>query len=101
MVKWEYALLVRRRQARVDEPGWAVTFTWYGPDGSIQEISEFGDTALVHLNSAGQQGWELASVTEDLHQGGTSELHRYHLKRPAATPAPRQRLRSTGVGRRR
>jgi hypothetical protein len=101
VIRWEYALLVRRRQARANEPGWEVTFSWYGPDGSIQDISGFGDTALTHLNTAGNQGWELVSVTEDLHQSGTAELHRYHMKRLIPAAAPRQRVRSTGVYRRR
>ena len=28
MSKWEYALLVRRRAARLDEAGWEITFHW-------------------------------------------------------------------------
>ncbi|SNT65292.1 hypothetical protein SAMN05421812_12160 [Asanoa hainanensis] len=92
MTKWEYALLVRRRMARVDAAGWEVTFHWYGPDGSMLDVSPFGETALAHLNRAGEQGWELVSVSENPSLEGTSELHRYHLKRTAPVPAPRARL---------
>jgi hypothetical protein len=96
MVNWEYALLVRRRQARLEDSGWELTFTWYGPDGVVLDVTPNGDTALAHLNLAGAQGWELVSVTEDGAQQGTSELHRYHLKRPLAAPPPRQRIRAVG-----
>ncbi|GIF67181.1 hypothetical protein Ais01nite_52160 [Asanoa ishikariensis] len=50
------------------------------------------DTALAHLNRAGEQGWELVSVSENPSLEGNSELHRYHLKRTAPAPAPRSRL---------
>jgi hypothetical protein len=91
MAKWEYALLVRRRTARLDEAGWEITFTWYGPDGSMLDVTPLGDTALAHLNHAGLQSWELVAVTEDPSMPGSSELHRYHMKRPVPAPAPRQR----------
>jgi len=96
MSKWEYALLVRRRTARVDAGGWEVTFTWYGPDGSMLDVTPYGDTALSHLNRAGQQSWELVAVSEDPNMEGTSELHRYHLKRPVPTAPPRPRLGGAG-----
>jgi len=92
MTKWEYALLVRRRMARVDAGGWEVTFHWYGPDGSMLDVSPFGETALAHLNRAGEQGWELVSVSENPSLEGTTELHRYHLKRSAPVAPPRARL---------
>ncbi|MGI5211855.1 hypothetical protein [Plantactinospora sp. CA-290183] len=95
MLRWEYALLVRRRQPRLDEAGWELAFTWYSPDGGVLDVSPYGDTALAHLNRAGAQGWELVSVTEDPTQG-SSELHRYHLKRPLPAAAPRPRIRGTG-----
>jgi hypothetical protein len=91
MAKWEYALLVRRRTARLNEAGWEITFTWYGPDGSMLDVTPVGDTALTHLNHAGLQSWELVAVTEDPSMPGTSELHRYHMKRPIPTALPRQR----------
>ena len=50
MAKWEYALLVRRRAARLEADGWEVTFHWYGPDGSSIDVTPYGDTALAHLN---------------------------------------------------
>jgi len=101
MLKWEYALLVRRRQARLDDAGWELTFTWYGPDGAVLDVSPYGDTALAHLNRAGAQGWELVSVTEDATMQGSSELHRYHLKRVLPSSPPRQRIRNvTRAGRR-
>jgi hypothetical protein len=100
MAKWEYALLVRRRTARLDAGGWEVTFTWYGPDGSMLDVSPYGDTALAHLNRAGQQNWELVTVTEDPSMPGSSELHRYHMKRPIAPPAPRQRAFGSSRARR-
>lgn len=96
MVKWEYALLVRRRTPRMDDAGWELTFTWYGPEGSMVDVSRYGDTALAHLNRAGALGWELASVTEDETKQGSAELHRYHLKRPLPTRMPRQRVRGAG-----
>jgi hypothetical protein len=101
MAKWEYALLVRRRMARVEAAGWEVTFHWYGPDGSMLDVTPFGETALAHLNRAGDQGWELVSVSENPSMEGTSELHRYHLKRPVPVAAPRQRLGSAARGVRR
>lgn len=96
MVRWEYALLVRRRQAAKDDLGWEITFTWYGPDGSMTDVSPLGDTALSHLNRAGDQGWELVGMSEDTSLPGNNELHRYHLKRPKSSSAPRQRLRGGG-----
>ena len=93
MLQFEYALLVRRRQARQDDNGWELIYTWYGPDGSMLDVSAYGDTAIAHLNRAGVQGWELVSVTEDGSQAGSSELHRYHLKRVIQAAAPRQRIR--------
>jgi hypothetical protein len=101
VITWEYALLIRRRQARVQEAGWQLTFTWYGPDGSMLDVTPYGDTALAHLNRAGGQGWELVSVTEDGSMQGTSELHRYHMKRPVTVPAPRPRGLRAGRGGRR
>jgi hypothetical protein len=85
MLKWEYALLVRRRQAATNDIGWEVVFVWYGPDGSMVDVTPYGDTALAHLNRAGDQGWELGGE-EPL--PGNNELHRYHLKRtkPPALP---------------
>jgi hypothetical protein len=81
MVTWEYALLVRRRQ--VEGQGWSINFIWYGPDGSRRDISAYGDTAIAHLNRAGAEGWELVSAAEDVNNlQGTTEVHRYHLKRP-------------------
>ena len=100
MAKWEYALLVRRRMARVDAPGWEVTFHWYGPDGSMLDVTQFGETALAHLNRAGTQGWELVSVSENPSLEGTTELHRYHLKRPVVVAAPRPRLGASRGARR-
>jgi hypothetical protein len=97
MLTWEYALLVRRRQAASTEGGWELVFIWYGPDGSMVDVTPYGDTALAHLNRAGDQGWELVAMSEDSSQQGSSELHRYHLKRPKSQPPPRQRIR--GVGR--
>ena len=81
MVKWEYALLVRRRvgEGRRLE----MTYIWYGPDGSRRDVSAFGDTAISHLNRVGAEGWELVSASEDINnQESTFEVHRYHLKRP-------------------
>jgi hypothetical protein len=92
MSRWEYALLVRRRAARLDEAGWEITFHWYGPDGSSIDVTPYGDTALAHLNRVGQQHWELVTVSEDPSMEGTNELHRYHLKRRVAVRAPRQRV---------
>jgi hypothetical protein len=94
MIRWEYALLVRRRQMRRATRGWEVTFAWYGPDGSMTDLSDRGDTTLEHLNGAGRLGWELASVTEEHKSSGAVEIHRYHLKRPLSAPpaasVPRQ-----------
>ncbi|MFG1881452.1 hypothetical protein [Micromonospora sp. NPDC049102] len=45
MLKWEYALLVRRRQAATNDLGWEVVFVWYGPDGSMVDVTPYGDTA--------------------------------------------------------
>ena len=101
MLRWEYALLVRRRQPRIDETGWELAYTWYGPDGAVLDVSPYGDTALAHLNRAGSQGWELVSVTEDGNMQGSAELHRYHMKRVLPSVAPRSRLRNLGrAGRR-
>lgn len=81
MVNWEYALLVRRRDS--DGGNWRIRFIWYSPDGSRQDVSNQGDTALAHLNRAGRTGWELVSAVEDVNNiQGTTEVHRYHLKRP-------------------
>ena len=81
MVTWEYALLVRRRQ--VEGQGWSINFIWYAPDGSRRDISAYADTAIAHLNLAGAEGWELVSAAEDVNNlQGTTEVHRYHLKRP-------------------
>ncbi|MEV5817994.1 hypothetical protein ABUL04_01885 [Micromonospora harpali] len=102
MLKWEYALLVRRRQAASTDVGWELVFVWYGPDGSMVDVTPYGDTALAHLNRAGDQGWELVGMSEDPSQPGSSELHRYHLKRPkAASAPPRQRIRGAGRAARR
>lgn len=101
MAKWEYALLVRRRMARVEAAGWEVTFHWYGPDGSMLDVTPFGDTALAHLNRAGDQAWELVSVSENPSLEGNTEIHRYHLKRPVPTAVPRQRLGGAARGARR
>ncbi|MBO4205461.1 hypothetical protein [Micromonospora echinofusca] len=100
MLRWEYALLVRRRQASTQDVGWEVTFTWYGPDGSMLDLTPYGDTALSHLNRAGDQGWEMVSMSEDANQAGSSELHRYHLKRPKVTAPPRPRMRGSRATRR-
>ncbi|MEU6074516.1 hypothetical protein [Micromonospora sp. NPDC047074] len=101
MLKWEYALLVRRRQAATTDIGWEIVFVWYGPDGSMVDVTAYGDTALAHLNRAGDQGWELVAMSEDPSMPGSSELHRYHLKRPKTTaPPPRQRMRGAGRPRR-
>jgi len=99
MLKWEYALLVRRRQPRLDDTGWELVYTWYGPDGAVLDVSPYGDTALAHLNRAGAQGWELVSVTEDGSIQGSAELHRYHMKRTLPSTTPRPRIRNR-VGRR-
>ena len=32
---------------------WEVVFSWYGPDGSMVDVTAYGDTALAHLNRAG------------------------------------------------
>lgn len=101
MLKWEYALLVRRRQPRLDEAGWELVYTWYGPDGAVLDVSAYGDTALAHLNRAGAQGWELVSVTEDGNMQGSAELHRYHMKRPIAVAPTRPRIRSVSRSARR
>jgi hypothetical protein len=101
MLRWEYALLVRRRQAVSDGIGWEVTFHWYGPDGTMVDVTPYGDTALSHLNRAGDQGWELVAMSEDPSLPGNHELHRYHLKRPKTQLAPRQRVRGAGRGGRR
>jgi hypothetical protein len=101
MTKWQYALLIRRRAARIDADGWEITFHWYGPDGSMLDVTPFGDTALAHLNRGGDQGWELVSVSEDPSMEGINELHRYHLKRPAPVAAPRPRLGGGGRAARR
>jgi hypothetical protein len=100
MVRWEYALLVRRRTPRLREAGWELTFTWYGPEGSVLDVTAYGNTALAHLNRAGALGWELVSVTEDETRQGSAELHRYHMKRPAPLRPPRQRLRGARTGQR-
>ncbi|ADL49129.1 hypothetical protein AB0N38_01325 [Micromonospora aurantiaca] len=101
MLKWEYALLVRRRQAAATDAGWEVVFIWYGPDGSMIDVTPYGDTALAHLNRAGDQGWELVAMSEDPSLPGNNELHRYHLKRPKAAAAqPRQRMRGSRTVRR-
>ncbi len=99
MLKWEDALLVRRRQPRLDDTGWELVYTWYGPDGAVLDVSPYGDTALAHLNRAGAQGWELVSVTEDGSQQGSAELHRYHLKRTLSSTPSRPRIRNR-IGRR-
>jgi hypothetical protein len=101
MTMWEYALLIRRRAAAMEAAGWEVTFHWYGPDGSMLDVTPLGDTALTHLNNAGREGWDLVSVSEDPSMEGINELHRYHLKRPIAVPAQRQRLGAGGRGVRR
>ncbi|MFG1952270.1 hypothetical protein [Micromonospora sp. NPDC048830] len=102
MLKWEYALLVRRRQAASTDIGWEIVFIWYGPDGSMVDVTPYGDTALAHLNRAGDQGWELVAMSEDPSLPGSSELHRYHLKRPKmAVAPPRQRIRGAGRAARR
>ncbi|MEV0001090.1 hypothetical protein AB0H28_02235 [Micromonospora sp. NPDC050980] len=101
MLKWEYALLVRRRQAATTDTGWEIVFHWYGPDGSMVDVTPYGDTALAHLNRAGDQGWELVAMSEDPSLSGNAELHRYHLKRPKpAAPQPRQRMRPSRPTRR-
>ncbi|QDY10753.1 hypothetical protein FJK98_29370 [Micromonospora sp. HM134] len=96
MLRWEYALLVRRRQPTASDLSWEVVFVWYGPDGSMTDVTAYGDTALAHLNRAGDQGWELVGMSEDPSLAGHNELHRYHLKRPKAAGAPRQRIRAVG-----
>jgi hypothetical protein len=101
MLKWEYALLVRRRQAATQDIGWEVTFVWYGPDGTMTDVTPYGDTSLAHLNRAGDQGWELVGMSEDPSLAGNNELHRYHLKRPKAAAPPRQRIRGAGRSARR
>ncbi|SCL24219.1 hypothetical protein GA0074692_1725 [Micromonospora pallida] len=81
MVAWEYALLVRRYQGQ--GRSFEVTFTWYGPDGNRRDVTPYGDTAIAHLNRVGREGWELVSAAEDVNNiQGTTEVHRYHLKRP-------------------
>ncbi|GAA4563405.1 hypothetical protein GCM10023176_07300 [Micromonospora coerulea] len=83
MVAWEYALLVRRYQGQ--GRNFHVSFVWYGPDGSRTDITAYGDTAIAHLNRAGRDGWELVSAAEDVNNvQGSTEVHRYHLKRPLA-----------------
>jgi len=99
MLKWEYALLVRRRQSRLDDTGWELVYTWYGPDGAVLDVSPYGDTALAHLNRAGVLGWELVSVSEDGNMQGSAELHRYHMKRALPSNTPRPRIRNR-IGRR-
>lgn len=81
VTRWEYALLVRRRES--EGRSWRITFIWYGPDGSRRELVDGGETALAYLNRAGADGWELVSAEEDVNNlEGTTEVHRYHLKRP-------------------
>ncbi|MFC7547000.1 hypothetical protein [Plantactinospora sp. GCM10030261] len=81
MVRWEYALLVRRRQA--EGSSWGLSYHWYGPDGSRLDVTAYGDTAISHLNRVGADGWELVSAAEDVNNlQGTTEVFRYHLKRP-------------------
>ena len=82
MLRWEYALLVRRREASGPSE-WRMSYTWYSPDGTRQDVSALGDTAISHLNRAGARGWELVSTEEDVNNlEGTTEVHRYYLKRP-------------------
>ncbi|GLH98794.1 hypothetical protein [Phytohabitans aurantiacus] len=84
MNTWEYALLVRRREA--SGQSWRISFYWYSPDGDRQDVSQFGDTAIAQLNLAGKKGWELVSSEEDINNlQGSTEVHRYYLKRPSAT----------------
>jgi hypothetical protein len=91
MMTWEYALLVRRREAEGQR--WRLSFFWYGPDGTREDISGYADTAIAHLNRAGGQGWELVSAAEDVNNlEGTTEVHRYHLKRPIAELGGGRRL---------
>ncbi|MFX0594715.1 hypothetical protein [Melissospora conviva] len=81
MIAWQYALLVRRREAFGQS--FRLTFTWYGPDGSRRDVTDYGETAIIHLNRVGAEGWELVSAEEDVNNlEGTTEIHRYHLKRP-------------------
>lgn len=83
MTTWEYALLVRRREAEGQAAGWRITFTWYAPDGARQDVTPFGDTAVAQLNLAGRKGWELVTSEEDINNlQGSTEVHRYYLKRP-------------------
>ncbi|ASW57999.1 hypothetical protein [Plantactinospora sp. KBS50] len=96
MATFQYALLVRRRLASTTEAGWEITFHWYGPDGSTADVTEYGDTAVAHLNRLGAQGWELVTMTEDHSMDAPNELHRYHLKRLVSAPAPRPRLGRAG-----
>ncbi|HEY0699372.1 MAG TPA: hypothetical protein VGD43_16355 [Micromonospora sp.] len=84
MIRWEYALLVRRRQAIGQ--AWELTYFWYGPDGTRRDVSAYGETAIAHLNRVGAEGWELVSAAEDVNNlQGTTEVHRYHLKRPISS----------------
>jgi hypothetical protein len=94
MVTWEYGLLVRRRLASSTEDGWEVSFGWYGPDGSVLDLTGYGDTAIAHLNRLGSQGWELVTMSEDHSLESPNELHRYHLKRLVPARVPRPRIRA-------
>lgn len=60
-----------------------VAVTWFGPDGSAQDLTAQSEIALTHLNRAGTRGWELVAVmVENDRQVSRAEVQRYHLKRP-------------------
>ncbi|GAB7048060.1 hypothetical protein [Catenuloplanes indicus] len=81
MVKWEYALLIRRRVP--DGGQWVISFAWYAPDGTVQDVTMYGTAVISQLNQAGAAGWEMISASEDVNNlQGTTEVHRYHFKRP-------------------
>ena len=72
MAEWQYAQLTFHRELNMDgtviserRPLFYWKARWHGPDGSIDDNPERNPDVLQLLNRAGQDGWELASVSED------------------------------------
>ena len=76
VTQWQYAELYWHGDV-VGRGVW-----WVGPGGDSERLGT-GD-GLVHLNRAGEDGWEVIAVTETrLRLFGYRRMRKYTLRRPS------------------
>ena len=74
VTQWEYAEIYWRS----DPAGRGVW--WLRPDGQVERLGD--SDGILHLNRAGQDGWEVVAATETRMTAlGSRRIRRYTLRR--------------------